>query len=149
MRRELCRIVGPPEPSGAFWAIKTPRMADASTADRQDSVQTGWDLSFLDLAGNNLPAQHWNIMAPLPESLQAVGSFETPAELMDLITPTLVEKAKIRLDQETTYMPLDHAVAVGKAIQKYPTYENAVWILRAIPEQLRSWAASLSRIRRT
>jgi hypothetical protein len=138
MRRWLCTVELIPDRPDIVWAALPidPNAVNPSPINRK---VVGDGVQCYSLDGEEVPGHRKGV-----DILSTVGSFETSAELIAIITPVLVEKAKIRLDRETSYMPLDHAIAVGKEIRKYPTYENAVWILKATPEELRAWADSLS-----
>lgn len=75
--------------------------------------------------------------------LDPVGSFETPAQMIDLMTPTLVQKAREKLMGEFREHGSPFSVA-AISLGKQP-YLNACWILKATPEELRSWAETLAR----
>jgi hypothetical protein len=92
---------------------------------------------FLKLDGEVAPHHHGAITV-----LSPVGSYEDSKGLLDLITPLLVEMATKRIPFDSIpWMWID---AIGSALSRRP-FENALWILKATPEELQSWAETLGR----
>lgn len=108
---------------------KEPRAAWAAIDDVTRMIQ------IMDLTGEEVP---WD-GGPL-EFQTSVGAFSKPAELIDLITPTLVDKATEKLKENIGYT---QCFFMTKFMLRKQPYENAVWILKATPEELQEWATSL------
>jgi hypothetical protein len=89
------------------------------------------------LDGEVAPRHHGAITV-----LSPVGSYEDSKGLLHLITPLLVSRAIDRISEETAFTRWRRSI---KELLHRRPLENALWILRATPEELQSWAETLGR----
>lgn len=95
-------------------------------------------LELMDLFGNGILAENVSLHDLQP--LSSVGSFETKTEMLDLITPFLVEEARAKIQSIRGY---NRRVRANIALDRQP-WTNACWVLKATPEELQSWADTLA-----
>jgi hypothetical protein len=140
MRRWLCTVEPIPDRPDIAWVALPidPRAVNFGPSPFNRKV-VGDGVQCYSLDGEEVPGHRKGVTV-----LQAVGSFETPAELITLITPMLVEKASLRIDELGIIAHGTPAWSAGNALRKLP-YETSCWILRATPEELQSWAETLAR----
>jgi hypothetical protein len=74
--------------------------------------------------------------------LSPVGSYDDSKRLLDLITPLLVARAIDRISEDTAFTRWRWSI--DEVLHRRPL-ENALWVLRATPEELQSWAETLGR----
>jgi hypothetical protein len=75
------------------------------------------------------------------EAGEYVDRFDTPSQMIGLITPTLVELAKRKIKEHDSSALHGNA---GRALRMEP-YVNAVWILRSTPDEIDRWSRNLQR----
>lgn len=136
MRRWLCTVEPVPDRPDIAWMI-LPDDPTAGSTPALGRKAVGDGVTMLSIDGERVEP-HRRGVTPLA----TVGSFETPAEMIDLILPRIVRDAKKKLSGE--FPPgilMDVSV---KAIDREP-WTNSLWVLKAHPRELESWADTLAR----
>lgn len=126
MSDRLYRVNSDRQPE-AFWAVPI---------DAEDGLG-GFALRIYRLDGQEIP---WN-RSPI-DLMKCVGDFSSQAELQELMLPYWISHAILRL-QEVLEGQFSRTRAAERALHRTPAI-NAIWILRATPEELHSWAATLA-----
>jgi hypothetical protein len=136
MTRYLYTIEPIPERPDIVW-VSLPMTIENWPQTLLGRRVSGDGVTCITLDGEAAPRHHGAITV-----LSPVGSHEDSSGLLNLITSLLVSRAIDRISEETAFTRWRRSI--DEVLHRRPL-ENALWILRATPEELHSWAETLGR----
>jgi hypothetical protein len=138
MTRYLYTIEPIPERPDIVW-VSLPMTIENWPQTLLGRRVSGEGVTCITLDGEAAPRHHGAITV-----LSPVGSHDDSKGLLNLITPLLVEMAREKVKEKFLFCSAPREQQIGRLLERIP-YETSIWILRATPEELQSWAETIGR----